>query len=91
MSTPFNLDGQNAIVTGGGRGLGLEIGRALACHGANVLLVGRSEDTLAEACSDIGAVAGGRVSYFVGDVRSAETAVEAVSRLRELHGPVTIS
>lgn len=45
------LTGQTAIVTGGGRGFGREIARALAKEGVKVAVVARSADQLAETVS----------------------------------------
>jgi gluconate 5-dehydrogenase len=45
----FNLSGQVAIVTGGSRGLGLEIAEALGEAGATVLITGRRESWLTGA------------------------------------------
>jgi gluconate 5-dehydrogenase len=45
----FSLDGLVAVVTGGGRGLGLAIARALAEHRATVVIAGRDETTLSQA------------------------------------------
>ena len=42
----FKLDGQRALVTGGSRGLGLEMARALGEAGAELVLVGRDADAL---------------------------------------------
>jgi gluconate 5-dehydrogenase len=42
----FRLDGRSALVTGGGRGLGLEIARALAQAGARVWINGRDAAAL---------------------------------------------
>ena len=42
MSNPFDLTGRCALVTGGGRGLGLGISEALLEAGAEVIVVGRS-------------------------------------------------
>ena len=36
LNTPFNLTGKSALVTGGSRGLGLEMARILAQAGADV-------------------------------------------------------
>ena len=43
MSTPFDLNGRTALVTGGGRGLGAGITRAMIDAGADVIVYGRSE------------------------------------------------
>jgi NAD(P)-dependent dehydrogenase (short-subunit alcohol dehydrogenase family) len=40
------LEGQTAIVTGGGTGIGLAIARALGRHGANVVIASRSQEHL---------------------------------------------
>ncbi len=45
----IDLSGHVAAVTGGTGGLGLETGRALAAHGAHVVLAGRDADKLAAA------------------------------------------
>jgi 2-deoxy-D-gluconate 3-dehydrogenase len=42
MSTPFDLSGKTAAVTGGGRGLGLGISTALLEAGADVIVFGRN-------------------------------------------------
>ena len=42
MRTPFDLSGKTAVVTGGGRGLGLGISDALLKAGADVIIFGRS-------------------------------------------------
>lgn len=49
----FSLDGKVALVTGGGRGLGLEIARALANYGALVLVNGRNYENLIRAVGTI--------------------------------------
>jgi NAD(P)-dependent dehydrogenase (short-subunit alcohol dehydrogenase family) len=53
MSTPvqqlFNLGGQTALVTGGSRGLGLQIAEALGEAGAKIMLTSRKAADLEEA------------------------------------------
>jgi 3-oxoacyl-[acyl-carrier protein] reductase len=48
-SEPVSLRGKTALVTGASRGLGLEIARQLAAHGANVALLARDAAALAAA------------------------------------------
>lgn len=47
--TLFNLDGQTALITGGSRGLGLQIAEALGDYGARILLSARKPDELKQA------------------------------------------
>lgn len=49
----FRLDGKNALVSGGSRGIGLGCSMALAEAGADVLIVARSEDQVKDAASQI--------------------------------------
>jgi 3-oxoacyl-[acyl-carrier protein] reductase len=42
----MNINGKNAIVTGGGRGLGKAVALALANEGVNVAITGRNEENL---------------------------------------------
>ena len=53
MSTPirqlFDLSGKTALVTGGSRGLGLQIAEALGEAGARVLLTSRKAGDLEES------------------------------------------
>lgn len=55
MSNPFSLDGKTAIVTGGSRGIGYGIARALIEAGARVIITARNEDALREAAATLGA------------------------------------
>ena len=49
----FDLSGKVAIVTGGGRGLGRAIARGFAEHGAQLVLSGRTADTLAATAAEL--------------------------------------
>src|SRR5262245_17929718 len=66
------LDGKAAIVTGGGRGLGLAIAHALAADGASVLLTSRDEARLKAAAAAIEAQ-GGRASCLQCDIMDPES------------------
>ena len=51
---PFSLEGELAVITGGGTGLGLGIARCMVAAGARVVIVGRREEVLVEACHELG-------------------------------------
>lgn len=54
MTLPlFSLVGKNALVTGGSQGLGLEIAKALAQSGADVMVNSRHPTTLDQVVADI--------------------------------------
>ena len=50
----FKLDGQIALVTGASRGIGAETARIFAKAGANVALLARSQDDIADLAGEIG-------------------------------------
>ena len=49
----MNLKGKNAIVTGGGRGLGKAVAIALANEGVNIGITGRNEENLKNTIEEI--------------------------------------
>jgi NAD(P)-dependent dehydrogenase (short-subunit alcohol dehydrogenase family) len=74
--TLFDLDGRTALVTGGSRGLGLQIAEALGDYGARVLLTARKEDELQQAQAQLQA-RGIDAGYVVADGARPE-AVDAL-------------
>lgn len=78
--TPFSLKGETALITGGGSGLGLGIATCFAAAGARVVLVGRSEDALSAAASDIGEQA----RYLVHDITHLDQAGALAERAGEI-------
>ncbi len=91
MASPFRPDllaGGRVVVTGAGSGLGREIARSLAAHGATVHLWGRRESALAETAALLADVRAGSGVVQPVDVRDPE-AVEAAFDAAEDAGPVT--
>jgi NAD(P)-dependent dehydrogenase (short-subunit alcohol dehydrogenase family) len=71
----FDLAGQVALVTGGSRGLGLQIAEALGDAGATVVLVSRKAEDLEKASRGL-AERGIRASWIAGDVADADQIAE---------------
>jgi citronellol/citronellal dehydrogenase len=74
------LEGQVAVVTGGGTNLGKAAAAELARCGASVLIAGRREEVLEAAAAEIGC------SYVVGDVRDGDQAQAIVHAALDRHG-----
>ncbi len=66
------LDGHTAIITGASKGLGLAMAKEFAASGANVAILARSPDTLAEAQAIASEGASGKVEAFPCDVSKAD-------------------
>lgn len=75
------LANQNALVTGGGSGIGLACARAFAADGANVTIMGRTKEKLAAAAEELAAIEGaGQVQIIPGSVSSEEDVAAAVEK-----------
>src|SRR5438093_10356963 len=74
-----SLQGKVAIVTGGSRGIGLAIARALVAEGAQVAITGRDERHLSLARPKIEAAGPGGVETLQGDIRKSADVDRAVS------------
>ena len=77
------------LVSGGGRGLGLQIAREAAKRGARLALISRSEPELSAAADELRA-AGTIVDTAVCDVRSDTDVRDTVARLTDVLGPVDV-
>ena len=80
MSDPFRLEGETALITGGGSGLGLGIARCFVDAGARVVLVGRREAELKRAAGELGASAG----FVAHDITQLDRAAELIERAQSV-------
>jgi gluconate 5-dehydrogenase len=82
----FRLDGQLALVTGGGTGLGLGICQAITEAGARVVITGRREALLKQACAELGEA----VQYIQHDITELSTIPALVEVVEARFGPLDI-
>ena len=91
MLKRWRLDGQAALITGASAGIGFAVARELAALGAEVLMVARDENKLAEATAEIEDEIDGAVTrYFAADVSDAEQRQEIFDWISDLNSPLSI-
>jgi gluconate 5-dehydrogenase len=82
----FSLDGEVALITGGGTGLGLAMAQCMAQAGAKVVIAGRREAVLHDAVKQIGK----RATAIPCDVSKLEELPPLVKRVEREVGPLSI-
>jgi NAD(P)-dependent dehydrogenase (short-subunit alcohol dehydrogenase family) len=84
------LSGKRILVTGGGTGLGKEMARAFAQHGAAVYICGRRRAVLDETVAELSrsCASGGSIKAQTCDVRDAD-AIESMIEAIWQEGPLT--
>lgn len=87
MNQAFSLEGQTALITGGGTGIGLGIARCMILAGARVVLVGRRESELSKACGELGP----RAAFVAHDITLLDEAAPLIDRAELAAGaPISI-
>jgi len=89
-SSPFDLSGRSALVTGGGRGLGKEMARLLAQAGAEVAICSRTESQIKASAEELARVTGSRVEGLVADVGNRSDSERVAREAIKLLGKVDI-
>lgn len=85
----FNLDGEVAIVTGSGKGLGKMLAVGLAIYGATVVIADIDEENGKKTASEI-EEAGGKAIFRSIDVTNAEQVSSLVGELKNRFGKIDI-
>ncbi|MEN6574726.1 MAG: SDR family oxidoreductase [Phycisphaerales bacterium] len=84
------MTGRTALVTGSGRGIGLALAKGLAEHGADVVLVARTESQLLAAKDSIERKTGRRVWAFPFDLADGEGVVRLFDSIARATGGIDI-
>ena len=82
------LEGQHAVVTGGGRGIGAAVAMVLAQQGATLTLMGRDARRLEAQAGHLGAIT--RVRSIVVDVKDATSVEAGFGGAVDAAGPINI-
>ena len=87
----LELHGKRALVTGGSRGIGKAIARALALEGADVAILARTEAPLAATARELAGESGGRVVAVVADTTDDNQVARAIGEaVHQLGGGIDI-
>lgn len=86
----FSLKGKVAAVTGGARGIGLEIVRGLAEAGADVALIYSSNASASESAAEIAAANGVRVQAYKSDVTTRSTIAATMNQVLQDFGGLDV-
>jgi 3-oxoacyl-[acyl-carrier protein] reductase len=86
----LGLRGKVAIVGGASQGIGFAIARLLAAEGADVAMVARKAEPLAQAVAKVSGQNGGRAFAVVADIRSAADCERIVASATEHFGGLDI-
>ena len=86
MKNYFDLSGRVAVVTGASTGLGLQMAKAFASQGANLVLLARRMNLLEENAKAINAEFGVEVLPFACDITDTEKVKAAVAATIEKFG-----
>lgn len=88
LPAPFRLDGQVALVTGGSKGIGLAICRAMCAAGATVVLCGRDTErgeAAAEQLADVG-----EAGFFRADVTVEDDVTALIEHVAARYGRLSV-
>lgn len=87
----FGVNGLNAIITGGGSGLGAYMARALAVNGANkIFIVGRRKESLEKTKASLPEQYSKVIIPLVGDVTSKSSLASVSKEITDTHATTTI-
>ncbi|MEJ6761333.1 MAG: SDR family oxidoreductase [Candidatus Planktophila sp.] len=90
LESQFSLSGRKALVTGASKGIGASIAEAIANAGADVVLVGRSEDSLRSIRQNIENLER-NVEIVICDVSSRDSIQSAFANINRLKVDILIN
>lgn len=90
LQSQFSLTGKTALVTGASKGIGASIAIAMAQAGADVVLVGRSQDSLLNTRTEIENL-GRTTETLIADVESRDQISAAFKSIEQLNVEIVVN
>jgi len=90
LQSQFSLTGKTALVTGASKGIGASIAIAMAQAGADVVLVGRSQDSLSATRTAIENL-GRTTATLIADVESRDQIAAAFKSIEQLNVEIVVN
>lgn len=90
MKNYFDLTGQVAVVTGCSTGLGVQMAKALANQGANIVALARRQNLVEEVAADLEKTYGVKAIGISCDITDTDKVEAAVDKIMEVFGRVDI-
>ena len=90
LQSQFSLTGKTALVTGSSKGIGASIAIAMAQAGADVVLVGRSQDSLSATRTAIENL-GRTTETLIADVESRDQIAAAFKSIEQLNVEIVVN
>ncbi len=83
---PFSIKGKIAMITGGGTGIGFAIAKSMIQAGASVVITGRRDKLLEEACEKLGQ----KSSFTINDITDLSSLPKLVEKIESEIGTIDI-
>ena len=90
MKNYFDLSGQVAVVTGCSTGLGVQMAKALANQGANIVALARRQNLIDEVAADIEKTYGVKAIGVACDITDTDQVDKAIDTIMEKFGRIDI-
>ncbi len=86
--SPFDLKDKTVLITGGNRGIGLGMAKAIAASNANVAIWGRNTDSNDSAVATLSNLGTGNIRAWQVDVSQEESVIDAMTETESWNGKI---